>query len=72
MGSGHNQAPGDRSRISKALGLSPQQLSYITNSNEGEGLLYFGDTVIPFADHFPKDTLLYTTMTTKPSETNGV
>ena len=67
-----NQAPGDRSRISKALGLSPQQLSYITNSNEGEGLLYFGDTVIPFADHFPKDTLLYTTMTTKPSEANGV
>lgn len=67
-----NNAPGDRQRIAKQLNISPQQLSYITNSNEGEGLLYFGNMIIPFVDHFPKDTLLYRIMTTKPSEATGV
>ncbi len=65
-----NQAPGDRQRIAKQLSISPQQLSYVTNSNEGEGLLYFGNTIIPFVDHFPKDTQLYKIMTTKPDEVN--
>ena len=44
------------------------RISTITNSNEGEGLLFFGNTIVPFIDKFPKDTILYQKMTTKPEE----
>lgn len=63
-----NQASGDREILAKALNISSHQLSYVTNSNEGEGLLFFGDTVIPFVDKFPADLELYRIMTTKPNE----
>lgn len=63
-----NQAPGDRQILAKQLNISPHQLSYVTNSNEGEGLLFYGNVIIPFVDKFPKDTLLYQVMTTKPEE----
>ena len=63
-----NQASGDRIILAKALNISPHQLSYVTNSAEGEGLLFYGNVIIPFIDHFPKDTQLYKIMTTKPSE----
>ena len=66
-----NQAGGDRQILAKQLGISPHQLSFVTNSNEGEGLLFYGNTIIPFKDHFPKDTMLYRIMTTKPNETKG-
>lgn len=64
-----NQATGDRQILAKALNISPHQLSYVTSSNEGEGLLFYGNVIIPFVDHFPKDTQLYHIMTTKPNET---
>ena len=54
-----NQAQGDRQILAKQLGISPHQLSYVTHSGPGEGLLFFGNVIIPFVDHFPKDTLLY-------------
>ncbi|MGO1581363.1 MAG: VirB4-like conjugal transfer ATPase, CD1110 family [Peptoniphilaceae bacterium] len=63
-----NQAAGDRQILAKQLNISPHQLSYVTNSNEGEGLLFYGNVIIPFVDKFPKDTLLYSIMTTKPEE----
>lgn len=63
-----NQASGDRQILAKQLNISPHQLSYVTQSGEGEGLLFYGSTIIPFVDHFPKDTELYSIMTTKPSE----
>ena len=63
-----NQASGDRQILAKQLNISPHQLSYVTHSGEGEGLLFYGSTIIPFTDHFPKDTELYRIMTTKPSE----
>ena len=66
-----NQAPGDRQRLAKQLNISPHQLSYVTNSNEGEGLIYFGNVIIPFTDQFPRDTELYRIMTTKPNEVNA-
>lgn len=66
-----NQAGGDRQILAKQLNISPHQLSFVTNSNEGEGLLFYGNTIIPFKDKFPKDTQLYKVLTTKPSETNG-
>ena len=63
-----NQAAGDRKILAQQLGISPHQLSYVTHSNAGEGLLFYGDTIVPFVDNFPKDTELYHLMTTKPNE----
>lgn len=67
-----NQAGGDRDILAKQLNISPHQLGYVTNSGAGEGLLIYGSVIIPFIDHFPKDTELYRIMTTKLDETNGV
>jgi hypothetical protein len=63
-----NQAQGDRQILAKQLNISPHQLSYVTHSGEGEGLLFYGNIILPFVDRFPKDTELYRIMTTKPSE----
>ena len=63
-----NQAAGDRAILAKQLGISQHQLSYVTHSNAGEGLLFYGSVIIPFIDKFPKDTDLYKIMTTKPNE----
>ena len=63
-----NQASGDRKILSSALNISPSQQNYITNSNAGEGLIFYGSTIVPFKDNFPKDTMLYRIMTTKPEE----
>jgi len=60
-----NQAVGDRSILAKQLNISPHQLSYVTHSGEGEGLLFYGNVILPFVDRFPKDTELYSIMTTK-------
>lgn len=64
-----SQASGDRQILSKQLNISNHQLSYVTHSGEGEGLLFYGNVILPFADKFPKDTELYRIMTTKPNET---
>lgn len=63
-----NQGASDRNILAQRLGISPQELSHVTNSSEGEGLLFFGDKIIPFEDKFPRDTQLYRVMTTKPSD----
>ena len=44
-----NQASGDREILANKLNISLYQLSYVTNSNEGEGLLFYGNTIVPFA-----------------------
>lgn len=63
-----NQATGDRQILAQKLNISPHQLSYVTHSGEGEGLLFYGSTILPFVDRFPKDTLLYKLMTTRLSD----
>ena len=63
-----NQAVGDRSILAKQLNISPHQLSYVTHSGEGEGLLFYGNVILPFVDRFPKDLELYKIMTTRLSE----
>ena len=63
-----NQASGDRQILAKQLNISPYQLSYVTNSGEGEGLLFYGNIIIPFKDRFDKNLKLYAYMTTKPEE----
>ena len=66
-----NQAAGDRAILAKQLNISPQQMSYVTHSEAGEGLLFYGNVILPFVDRFPKDTELYRVMTTKPEEVGG-
>ena len=63
-----SQGPEDRRILSERLGISKDQLSFVLNSPEGEGLMFFGDVILPFRDKFPKDTKLYQLMTTKPNE----
>jgi len=63
-----NQAAGDRAILAKQLGISTHQLSYVTHANAGEGLLFFGSTIIPFIDRYPKDTEIYRLLTTKLNE----
>jgi type IV secretory pathway VirB4 component len=62
------QAPGDRDILAKKLIISPDQLSFIENSEQGCGLLIFGGIILPFRDKFPTGTTLYKVMTTKLAE----
>ena len=63
-----NQAAGDRQILAKQLNISPHQLSYVTHSGEGEGLLFYGNVILPFVDRFPTESELYRIMTTKLNE----
>ena len=58
--------------IAKQLGISPHQLSYVTHSGEGEGLLFYGNIILPFIDRFPRDTELYRIMTTRLSDLSEI
>lgn len=66
-----NQAAGDREILARQLNISPQQLSYVTHSEAGEGLIFYGNVILPFIDRFPQNTELYRIMTTKPEEMKG-
>jgi len=63
-----NLKAGDRRLIRDRLHISPEQEKYIDNSPPGQGLLVYGDVILPFRDEFPKDNPLYQLMTTKPGE----
>ena len=63
-----NQAVGDRAILAKQLNISPHQLSYVTHSGAGEGLIFYGNVILPFVDRFPQDTELYRIMTTRLSD----
>ena len=62
-----SQAQGDRAILAKQLGISEHQLSYITHSGSGEGLLFFGNVTIPFVDRFPRGEI-YNLLTTRPED----
>ncbi len=62
-----SQAQSDRAILAKQLGISEHQLSYITQSNSGEGLLFYGSVTIPFVDRFPKGEI-YDLLTTRPED----
>jgi type IV secretory pathway VirB4 component len=64
----HNQAASDRDKLAGLLSISSEQMSYVTNAHEGEGLIRIGSAIVPFINKFPKDTELYKLMTTKPNE----
>ncbi|MBR6764192.1 MAG: ATP-binding protein [Clostridia bacterium] len=63
-----NQAAHDREKLAKLLNISSEQLSYITNSDAGCGLIKYGSALVPFVNRFPRDTRLYSLMTTRPGE----
>ena len=63
-----NQASTDRTELARLLNISDNQLSYITNVDFGHGLIKCGSAIVPFMDHFPRNTQLYKLMTTRPSE----
>ena len=63
-----NQSASDREKLAKLLNISSEQMSYITNSDAGCGLLKYGSALVPFVNKFPKNTKLYKLMTTKPGE----
>jgi hypothetical protein len=60
-----NQSPLDRAELASMLSISPTQLSYITNSDTGLGLLYTGKSIVPFIDKYPTNTKTFKAMTTK-------
>ena len=64
-----NQASGDRKILCERLNISNQQAAHISNAGPGEGLIFFGNVILPFVDDFPKDNELYSIMTTKLGET---
>ena len=63
-----NQAQGDREILARQLNISPQQMKYVTHTEAGEGLIFYGNVVLPFLDRFPQNTELYRVMTTRPEE----
>ena len=62
-----SQAQSDRAILAQKLEISEHQLSYITQSNSGEGLLFYGNITIPFTDRFPKGEI-YNLLTTRPED----
>ena len=48
-----NQAAGDRQILAKQLNISPHQLSYVTHSGEGEGLLFYGNVIFALRGPVP-------------------
>ena len=63
-----SQGSEDKEILAKHLNISSEQLSFVTHAGVEQGLLFYGDLILPFEDHFPKDLELYRIMTTKMSE----
>lgn len=66
-----NQHNGDQKILADKLNISEHQLSFVNNSNAGEGLIFFGNVIIPFSDKYPTDTKTYAIMSSKPEEMQG-
>lgn len=63
------QGPKDRELLAEKLGISDNQMSYLNTNDSGKGLLKYGNIILPFEDNFPRDTKLYSLITTKLEET---
>ena len=63
-----SQSSGDQMILKEKLQLSKEQLAYVTDAEQGCGLIKFDNIVIPFRDRYPTDTKSYAIMTTKPEE----
>ncbi|MDL2324540.1 ATP-binding protein [Ruminococcaceae bacterium OttesenSCG-928-A16] len=63
-----NQAASDRAELAKLLNISDTQMSFITNSEAGSGLVKVQGALVPFANKIPKNTDYYRLISTKPGE----
>lgn len=63
-----NQSSDDRREIGAMLHISEAQLDYIKNADSGQGLIYTGRAIVPFINHFPRNSKLYDLMTTNPND----
>jgi hypothetical protein len=63
-----NQAPEDLAILGKMLNISNAQMGYVNQAEAGSGLLFAENTIVPFVDHFPTDSCLYTLMSTRFGE----
>lgn len=64
-----SQAEDDMEDLRELLHISEEQMKYVTDVDEGCGLIKIGKTLVPFKNKIPKDTKLYRLWTTKPGET---
>ncbi len=67
-----NQNLPEQEILAEKLCISDRQLDYVTNAEQGSGLICFDNIIIPFVDHYPKDTKTYKIMTTKPEEMESI
>lgn len=63
-----NQAAPDRESLSEIFQIPQEQMNYVKDSEPGCGLIRYGKSIVPFINRFPKNTEMYTLMTTKPDE----
>ena len=63
-----NQAASDQNILADKFKLSDSQLRYVTNAEQGSGLIIYDGIVVPFIDRYPKSTKTYAIMNTKPAE----
>lgn len=64
------QNPTDAAKLQDILHFTDSEIQYVNDTPAGHGILVLGGkTKIPFYDEFPKDTKLYSMMTTNFSET---
>jgi hypothetical protein len=65
------QAKHDKDILADALNISEEELTYVTQTDPGEGLMFYGNKIIPFKDHFPPGRI-YNALTTKLEEVEAV
>ena len=63
-----NQSGDDARRLADHIDLSEDEEGYIKSGEPGKGLLWVEGTKVPFEDEFPKNTICYKVMTSKPGE----
>lgn len=65
------QSSRDKDILAESLGISDEEIKYVTQTDSGEGLMFFGNKIIPFKDEFPKGKI-YNVLTTKPEEVEAL
>lgn len=62
------QDANDLMQLKSLLRLSEEQVRYVLTARPGAGLIRFDNTISPFADDFPKDTICYEMWNTDPDK----
>ena len=65
------QSKRDRDILAERLGISDEEINFVTQSDSGEGLMFFGNKIVPFKDDFPKGKI-YDLLTTKLEEVGAI